>query len=146
MAGIDPLMPVMAYKSYVIRAPRSTHFRDATCEEVECKANLEGWWTRLDVSTVIGQKQYNYIRLHAGRAYKQTAGFVTDYVELWFPPGQKCFAEHKVRLDREAFFIVRDGDRRGNPTGFKRLHTRPIDWRDDFGEHQQTLADEQQKG
>lgn len=145
MTGIEPRMPVTAYRSFAIRTPKATHFRTATCREVECAAWQHGWTTSLDLTTPLGQKQATYIRMKSGREFV----FVTatsNRIVLWFPPGQKCFAEHKVPLDKPPLFIVRDGDRRGNPTGFKRLHTRAIDWRDDFGEHQEKLAEEQRKG
>ena len=40
-----------------------------------------------------------------------------------FEAGQQCFTQHHVP-DRPQFFVVRDGDWRGNPTGQNRLHTK----------------------
>jgi hypothetical protein len=42
--------------------------------------------------------------------------------------------------------VVRGGDWRGNPTGYRRQHVNGEDWRDDFGEHQQNVADRIERG
>ena len=67
--------------------------------------------------------------------------------EFTFEAGQTCFVEHRVPLEREPLYVVRDGDWRGNPRGTApRIHTRPDDWVDDFAEHQQRLADRFEQG
>jgi hypothetical protein len=65
-----------------------------------------------------------------------------------FEAGQPCFPPASTApLARPELYVVRDGDRRGNPRGTKaRLHQRPELWQEDFAEHQQTLADAQQRG
>lgn len=141
---LTPKMPVTAYKTYALRLPKETHYRKATCQEVECEANLNGWMTTLDLSTDLGERQAKYIRLHSGRTFTVTENL--PLIRLTFPPGQQCFADHQVPLEREPFFIVRDGDWRGNPTGRRRQHTSAQDWIDDFGEHQQKIADAIEQG
>lgn len=145
MFRVEPAMPVTAYKTYAVNMPRATHTRVATCAEVECRHHLAGWKTSIDVTTTLGAEQAKYIRLHSGRSFTTTWAS-ESLIVFHFPPGQKCFTEHRVSLERPAFFSVRDGDWRGNPTGRRLLHANGRDWIDDFGEHQQKLADAQDKG
>lgn len=132
------------YKTYAIAMPIKTHYRDATCAEVECEANLQGWVTTVDVATELGRKQANYIRMASGRAF--TPSEAGTLVRFEFPAGQKCFAQHRIALDRPQVFSVRDGDWRGNPRGTAPVQRRPEDWVDDFANHQQKLADKMQEG
>lgn len=141
---IQPRMDVGAYKTYALVAPPATHHRKATCEEVECPNNLRGWRTVCDVGTVLGQRQAEYITKHSGRRFvSKTAGTVITYT---FGAGQQCFAPHTVPVGREPLYIVRGGDWRGNPTGERRQHVSAADWVEDFGEHQQRITDEIEKG
>lgn len=143
---VAPLMPVTAYKTYRIASPISTHFRPATCAEADCGAYLHGWVSTIDESTVLGQQQAHHIRKESGRAFTEQR-LPTGLTEFTFEAGQRCFkGDHQVRLDRPELYLVRDGDWRGNPTGEKRQHHNAKDWIEDFGEHQQRLADEHQKG
>lgn len=140
---LDPAGPVQAYKTYAIKAPLSSHWRKATCAEFGCNAHRNGWRTIVPVNSV----QAQYIRAKSGRRFlevKQDGGLA----EFRFPPGQMCFkaAEHQVPLERPPLFVVRDGDWRGNPTGRSMRHRSAEDWRDDFGEHQQNIADLRQRG
>jgi len=146
MTRIEPNMPVTAYKTYRIASPVSTHFRPATCAEAGCGAYLNGWTSTIDETTVLGQQQAHYIRKQSGRGYREERlpGGLTQFT---FDAGQRCFAnDHQVRLDRPELYIVRGGDWRGNPTGESRQHQNAQDWIEDFGEHQQRLADEMRKG
>jgi len=140
----DPVMPVQAMQSYELRAPVTTHRRAASCREFECEAYVYGWKTTLDVSTDLGAARANYIRLRSGRRF--TVEEHGTMVAFTFPPGQRCFEPHTVPLFREPLLIVRGGDWRGNPTGFTRQHSSLEDWRDDFAEHQQTIADAIKEG
>jgi len=144
---IDPQMPATSYKSYQIAAPLSTHWRQATCEEVACPHFLSGWRTEVDESTELGQRQAHYIRHDSARAHtedKRPDG-LTDFT---YPAGQRCFrsGEHKVRLERPEHFIERGGDWRGNPHGERREHVSPDDWLDSFANHQDRLADRFRQG
>jgi hypothetical protein len=127
---IPPLMPASAYKTFEVSQPLQTHFRPATCQEVDCDAYARGWQTTVDTATPLGVKQANYIRLVSGRHFTFTeTGTLVAFV---FAPGQKCFAQHRVSLEREQFFIARGGDHRGNPRQEGRVHANPADWVDDF--------------
>jgi hypothetical protein len=148
MNRIEPAMPAEAYKTYSIVAPRSTHWVDATCAEVDCVHYLHGWQSVIDEATELGQRQAYYIRKQSGRAFREERR-PDGLTAFTFEAGQPCFAaqRHQRRLDRPELYIVRDGDHRGNPRGTpQRQHVRAADWVEDFAEHQQQLADEHQKG
>lgn len=138
----DPLLPAAAMKTYQILQPVATHYRDASCAEVDCVAQARGWRTTVDVATELGARQANYIRLHSGRHFTTTeAGTLVTFE---FPAGQRCFTPHKVPLDRPNIFVVRRGDYRDSTV--ERRHTRAADWVDDFANHQQRLADRLAQG
>lgn len=143
----EPAMPVTAYQTYRILSPVSTHFRPATCAEANCGAYLNGWVSTIDEATVLGQQQAHYIRKQSGRGFTEQR-LPSGLTEFAFEAGQPCFRsdDHQVRLDRPELYLVQGGDWRGNPTGMRRQHANARDWIDDFGEHQQNLADLQQKG
>lgn len=146
MNRIQPAMPVHAYKTYRILSPQSTHFRPATCAEVGCLAHVNGWESTIDETTVLGQQQAHYIRKQSGRGFteERLPGGLTRFS---FAAGQTCFAGgHQVRLDRPELYLVRGGDWRGNPTGEQRQHANAADWVEDFGEHQQRIADQIERG
>lgn len=139
---IQPLGPAQAYKTYQVLAPLSTHFRSASCAEVDCPAHLNGWSTTVDMTTELGQQQADYIRRHSGRHF--TGDIVGNLVTFTFAAGQECFREHHLPLDRPAIFLVKDGDWRmsQNP----RQHTNADDWVDDFANHQDALKTRLERG
>lgn len=145
---LPPAMPAGAYKTFQIVTPLRTHFRPGTCAEVDCPGYLNGFRTRVDERTDLGQSQAHYIRKESGRRFtedRDDAGLTV----FTFEPGQRCFAsgDHKVRIDRPELFLTRPGDWRGNPEGGRPYqHTRPEHWTEDFAEHQQKLADRIEKG
>ncbi len=142
--SVIPQVPAQHYKTYAINAPRSTHTRPATCAEVECPAWINGWKTVVPGDSM----QAAYIRARSGRHFtevKQDAGIV----EFLFFPEQPCFraGEHRISLERPPIFSVRGGDFRGNPLQIlPRRFARPEDWRDDFGEHQERIAEAHRRG
>ncbi|MEE4546461.1 hypothetical protein V2S66_31415 [Streptomyces sp. V4-01] len=144
MPVIEPAMGPESYKSYVLAQPLDTHWRKATCEEVNCDHFLNGWRVRVENLT----PEQLHAAKNSGRHYQEHR--IADG-ETWlgFAAGQPCFraSEHRAPLARPPLYVVRDGDLRGNPRGTKaRLHQRPDLWVEDFAEHQQTLADAQQRG
>jgi hypothetical protein len=139
---IAPAAPAHAYKTYQIVAPDQTHWRPATCEEVNCVAYQNGWTTTVDTATELGQQQAEYIRRRSGRAFTEDSAD-GRMVTFRFRAGQTCFAatKHRIRLDRPELYLVRDGDWRGNPLGTTpRRHTRGEHWVEDFAEHQDNIA------
>lgn len=144
VSRIQPLMGADAYKTYEVRSPLSTHFRPATCAEVECPQYVNGWRVRVEALT----PDLLHAARNSGRKYVEQS---VAEGETWlvFEAGQACFkaSQHRTRTDRPPLYLVRDGDWRGNPRHTKaRLHQRPGNWVEDFAEHQQKLADEIEKG
>jgi hypothetical protein len=138
---IMPLGPARAYQTYSLACPPVTHFRAATCAEVDCAAWVGGWVTRVDALTSLGAAQARYITERAGRPYRLTehpetveGGERRRWLSFAFPAGQRCFAEHRVPLEREPLLVVRGGDWR-RKFGVIRRHTSAEDWRDDFASH-----------
>lgn len=138
MAHFDP----RNYQTYTILAPLSTHWRKATCAEVDCPDYLNGWRTRVEYLT---PEQLHLARNCGRRHIVVKVGPGETY--LVYDAGQPCFqvSTHRMRLEREERYLIRDGDARGNPTG-RRVEVSGTAWNDDFGEHQQRLADLQQEG
>jgi hypothetical protein len=142
---IQPALPVQAYKTFEVRRPLATHFRPGTCAEADCPAYERGWTTNVDESTDLGQAQAHYIRKESGRRFREESHpeGMTAFV---FEAGQKCFAEHRVPLDRPALYVVRGGDWRGNPLREFYQHSRPDFWVEDFALHQAGLRAVQDRG
>lgn len=143
---IEPQGPAELYKTYRISAPVSTHFRPATCAETECLNYTKGWKTVVDESTDLGRAQARFIRLESKRKAVESKD-PTGLTVFVFEPGQRCFTQHQIRLDRDPTFSVQEGDFRGNPRGgAPRIFKTAEDWRDEFAEHQETLADRLEQG
>jgi hypothetical protein len=133
---IIPALPSQHFKTYEIIAPLQTHFRPATCEEVECEAWRNGWKTLVAHDSEAAL----YIRSGASGRRFDEVGFGREpgaLVQFLFAPGQKCFAadRHRVPLEREPLYVARGGDARGNPMRERRVHTRASDWQEDFAGH-----------
>lgn len=142
---IEPQLPVEAMTTYSVAAPIPTHFRPASCAEAECPNMQLGWRTVVDLGTALGVHQASYIEHESGRRFTKETG-PHHMVTYTFEPGQKCFAQHQVSLEREPLYIVRGGDWRGNPRGEVRHHANGEDFVDDFANHQRTLADRLEQG
>ena len=138
---IKPKMPTQDYTTYAIRQPLNTHFRIATCAEVDCWAWRDGWRIRIEGTLPAD--------LHAA----QSSGRVWCHVRvdatesyLVFEAGQQCFAKHRVNLDRPAFFIAGRGDYRSfNPRNAK-LYTDEDEWVETFAGHLDTLREKLNQG
>jgi hypothetical protein len=139
----EPALPVTAYKTYGIAAPRATHSRPATCAEVDCAAWKNGWKTI--VPTV--SPQADYIRNGDHGRHYVWRGAEAGMTEFEFPPGQVCFraSEHTISLHREPIFTVRGGDWRAVTSPVRR-HTRAEDFVEDWALNQQAIADAQKRG
>ncbi len=140
---IEPKLPVTAMQTYAVSAPAATHWREATCREVDCPMHLNGWQTLVDERTALGRAQAGYIRHKSVRSFSE-ARDAAGLTVFTFPAGQTCFRQHRVRVEREEIFIKFPGDHRGR-TGEARV-LRPQDWVDDFAEHQEKLADRLERG
>lgn len=146
---LGPQLPPAALKTYTIRAdPKVKPPRVlVSCEEYDCRWWRDGFEVRLDETTDQGQHLARIAR-SAGRAYVETRDGVLTV--LRFGPGQECFesARHWMDTDvRPALYLVRGGTGVVNPRGTPTVrHSGAVSWVDDFGEHQQTLADRQKEG
>lgn len=141
---VEPRMSVNAYRSFEVHAPLSTHFRDASCAEVECQNHLSGWVSRFDVTTTEGREWSRAIGQSGRKFTWEKHGNV---VTFRFPPGQTCFqAPHKVRIPRPELYVIRDGDWRGNPTGKVRRERQPLLFVEQMAENLGRLSSEIEKG
>jgi hypothetical protein len=128
--------PVQTMRTFQLDQPLHTHFRRATCQEVECQAYAYGWKMGFDLSDPDKRSAARRIRDHSGRTY--THVIVGNTITFTFAAGQQCFAKHRVPLEREPLMIVRRGDWRGNPTGERMQHKSP----DSFLDHWESDLDQ----
>jgi|SRR5580698_9161685 hypothetical protein len=140
---IQPGLPPQSYKSYEMRYPLRTHWRKATCEEVECDHWVMGWDTLIDTSTDLGQRQYDYCHGDRSRSFTEKREGLT-IVRFHYGPGNQPFPgprhDHRVKVERPPLFVVSGGDWRGNPRGTDPvLHRNGENWADDFATHQDAL-------
>jgi hypothetical protein len=136
-----------AYKTYRVLAPLHSHWRQATCEEIDCEAFIHGWKTTVDESTELGQQQAYFIRHDKTRsATEHRDGGLTTFT---YTAGQRCFAwmNHKTRVGRLDLFVVDGGTYDENPVGIpRRMHTNGAFWAEDFAENQDNIASRIQRG
>jgi hypothetical protein len=115
--------------------------RPAACSEVDCGSWRYGWETTVDERTDLGIAQAQYIRVRSGRTYRETKTAMGLTV-FRFDSGQRCFAEHQTRPEIYSRAVgVQD-----MPAGPAYVHKSATDWQEDFGEHQERLADEARRG
>lgn len=137
---IAPTLPPGAMQTYEIDAPLETHWRSATCQEVECAAYMQGWTSDVlpnSAEEARIQKIYdNEIRRGAITTTQTPEGFTRYH----FPAGTACFRRiwHKLPLERDAIFTVRSGDWRGTDGVIRQFDT-GADWVDSFANHQNII-------
>jgi hypothetical protein len=112
--------PVHTMRTYQMDQSIATHYRRATCAEVDCPARAHGWKMGFDLSDPEKAAAARWIRDHSGRS--MSAQVIGDTVTLTFPAGQDCFEKHRMHLEREPFYVVRGGDFRGNPMRVSTRH------------------------
>lgn len=134
-----PMLPAGSMQTYRILAPMRTHWRPATCEEVDCPHFLHGW-----AVSVMPESADDAAVRGSGRSWSKRETTPEGFIRYEFPPGQACFkaGTHRVRLEREEIYLKQGGDWRGNPRGIPPQQLSPEAWLSDFGEHQERLADE----
>jgi hypothetical protein len=141
-------MEAANYKTYTWQAPLRTHFRPATCEEIDCEAYIYGWVSTFDLSTDLGLKQYEHCRRDKERSFSMQRVSM-NMVKFIYKPGNRCFRskDHRAPIGKPPRFLVVGGDWRGNPRGTPtRVHRNGMEWAEDFAEHQQTLAERMSRG
>lgn len=117
----EPLGPPTAYQTY----EASARTRPATCRDVQCAAREKGWRTVVDVSTPLGGRQANYIRLRSGRHFTFTQD--GSRVTFTFGAGQDCFRPHT--LPTGALYVKRGGNWQATTSPARQM--READWIDD---------------
>ena len=159
MALLRPGLSPQKLQTFEIAEPLPTHWRPATCAEVECEAQVRGWRTTCDLGTDLGVRQARYIRDKAGRHFTHEFSGDGKMITFTFPAGQQCFTPHRVSLGRPALFVVRRGGHRdsagrhGGPrprpvTAWPgaRVFDRPDQWADDLHEATDRVAAARQRG
>lgn len=137
-----PELPASAFQTFTIKRPRTPDFwRTATCDEIECEAWRDGWETRIDLSTELGQRQAAYIVKRSGRSFSQERE--GDMIIFVFTPGQRCFREHKVAIERDPIWIARPDNARPDRI---RKHTRGADWVENMQEEFGKVAEDRKRG
>lgn len=132
-------MSHVLYRTYEVAAPVASHFRPASCAEVECANHTNGWMT----TVLPGTREHAMILGLRGRyAFTGPERNEDGSESFTFAPGQPCFrsAQHRARLERDPFFIVRDGG------GIKPVRLNAQTWREDFAERQEYLRNLRQRG
>lgn len=141
---IDPKGPQSAYQTFRVKQPLKTHFRRATCKEIDCERYLKGFKINTDPRTPRGQRQAFLIRQEGIRfvTAKQSDGTV-DYI---FPAGQSCFEMHFRSLFREPLTAITRGDWR-TPRARREPRVMPVgEWLNRFQEHQGAIATMMSRG
>lgn len=135
---VDPNGPPGAYQTYQVRSPADVTVVTA-CEQAGCLAWAHGWASLIDEATDLGRVQAAYIRRASGRTFtERPAGGLTEFR---FESRQRCFAEHRTRPES---YVVWPGDWRARLGEGRRLTA--AGWVEDFGGHQQRVADQTKRG
>lgn len=121
----DPKMGPQHYRTFGGEAPLTTHFRRATCKEVNCAAYENGWSFNKKVLT-----PGDYYKVtHAGKRYREVT-IAPGETYLVFEAGQFCFDRHRMRIQRPDIFYTGRGDWRI----FNRSHAKVIPTAEEFTE------------
>lgn len=127
-----PAVPTHLMKTFSVINPIDTHFRPATCAEVDCEKYLNGWKVLiLDEADPVWIMRMEYMQNkltpRCDRRYREYRDEHGTLV-FEFEAGQEFFDsaqhQHRVGVEREPLYVVRGGDWRANPTGERRVHTK----------------------
>lgn len=144
---MTPLMPTQAYKTYAIRKQLTTHYRPATCAEVDCPDYIHGWYLKIDGTP----QDLIHIATHSGRKYtvgELWSGTGEAFKALIFEAGQPCFrsTEHVKSLDRPEFFYAGRGDWRSFTTRKASQFDRADQFVDSFATHLDNIKTKLERG
>lgn len=130
-------------------APIQTHFRPATCAEVECDEYVKGFMLIADERTDLGIAQVAYVRTDRDRSPSSIERREDGLTYVTYPPGTRPFAgprhDHVVPLEREPVFYSHGGDFRAETTQ-RRVFDRPDQWVDDFATHLDDINSTRERG
>lgn len=143
---VAPVGPSSAYHAYEIVAPASTHFRKATCVEMQCSGYVNGWVSKLDERDEQHAAMARYIRFDSKREFTEHRDSVGMTI-FKFEPGQTCFkaADHRTRIPRPEIFRHRSGDYRKR-TGPIRTFETVTEWLDRFHIDLDKIQTDKQRG
>jgi hypothetical protein len=146
-----PRMAPEHYRTFGIANPGATHWRDATCAEVDCANWRNGCRVICDLRTEVGLRNARMVRDRSdARGVRYAHAWNADHTEIifTFEPGQQCPQVHRAPVGRPALFIARNGDHRGSGRrdAERRVYQRSDQWQYDFAEHQDRLATAAQRG
>lgn len=135
VSRLEPMMPVGGTQTYQILAPRATHWRPASCQEIGCHAWTSGWLTKV----LAGSRDEAILREFRAGMWSRVERGPDGFMHYYFAAGTRCLgaSRHRMRIDRPELFVRRDGDWRwlGEPTQYT-----PADWVDHFANHQDKIA------
>ena len=95
---------------YSIKAPISSHWRQAGCEEVDCRQYEYGWETHCATGTDLGKKQIAYLRSgDSGRRFTERMD-VDGILIFKFPPGEQCFRDHIKKMEEKGHLLLRESN------------------------------------
>jgi hypothetical protein len=135
---LAPKLPSRMYKTFQIASPLATHYRVATCAEVECEAYTKGWtYKKADLIA----ENLLYLVTHAGKRYRETSIDEGGEIYLVFEPGQVCFQAraHRVSLERPELYLSGRGDYRSYSARNANRYDRADQWVESFAEHQEII-------
>lgn len=121
---------------WTIDSPIATHWRRATCEEVDCAKHRTGYRIRVDA---LAEADLDAIR-QSNRPF--TVLDVAEGETYWvFPPGTPCFEAslHQVPVGRPELYVVRD-------RGEVRRYDRADQWAEDCATHTTKIVDKIKEG
>ena len=103
------------------------HFINVSCKEINCEQFINGWVTNVPINS----PQEQYIRNDKTR---KAVGVKVDAgtMSYLFQEGQRCFRDHKVKLDKAPFFTVNQPGR--ETARLKRSNMNFDRWTDRFNE------------
>lgn len=147
---VVPRVAAAVMTTYSLKAPLATHYRRASCVEVECPDYVNGWASGFNEAEPDEMAAAEYVRTKSGRRFTTHRGHRVDSLDgagqkllviddvgpltiFAFEPGQVCFraASHHLSLEREPFYVVRGGLPYA-PHGSARQHADAEDWIDDL--------------
>ncbi|MCK9929427.1 hypothetical protein MXD62_19960 [Frankia sp. Mgl5] len=145
---------------YEVHAPLGSHWRHATCKEVDCRSVRPARCEEVDCPnyhngwrTIVPDGAHADLARTSGRQFIELPA-EGGLIEFRFGPGQQCFARHAalggpcptkdkhlVQLGKPGLYVLRQGDRRFGNAPVRQFTGRsaPEDWRDHFSEHQEKV-------
>jgi hypothetical protein len=153
LARVRALGPTQAYKTYAVKSPLNSHYRKATCQEINCHSYLNGWYFFKDAL----DERLLYAATHSGRKYIEKymdeggmllGDKVVQGTYLVYPAGQTCFKidSHVISLQRPELYFVGRGDYRSFNTRNAKQHTSPANFVDDWTTHMDYLNTRAERG